>query len=63
MRKKLTIKEVRKAILEKLSPESNAPETDVLEVKEALEIMKQAQTVQRERIEQFIRPRAYHRFS
>jgi hypothetical protein len=57
-----TKKQVRKIIKDKLSPQGRNPDSDVLEIQEAIEVMRRSQQVQRERVEPLLRHRAYISF-
>ena len=55
----MTKEQIRKLIADKLSPESRDSQKDVLEIQEAIEVMRRSQEVQRERVEPFFRHRSY----
>lgn len=56
---KMTKKRIRKVIADKLSPQGRNAQSEVLEIQEAIEVMRRSQQVQRERVEPLLRHRAY----
>jgi len=56
---KMTKKQIRKVIADKLSPQGRNTQSEVLEIQQAIEIMRRSQQVQRERVEPLLRHRAY----